>query len=249
MLTLHFLTEFPQELNQFLIKGIFKRAFEEKKFNVKFHLIRDFAIGKHKKIDDYPYSKKKGMLIRADVLSNALNSIPDITNKIIICGTPQGKKFTQHSSETLLAQEKDIVFVSGYYEGIDARLFKLFPIQCISVGDYILNSGDSASIVMAETMIRQIPGVLGNIDCVSDDTFSTPFLEPSQYTHPQDVYGQTVPDMLRSGNHNAIDAFKVKESIEKTLFNRIDLVSNHLFDSKQKKHMTDIINTMVVKHK
>jgi len=245
LITFHFITEFDLQLKNYLIKGIFKRAHDQGAFSIKTHLLRQFAVGKHAKIDDYPFSQKKGMLLRLDVLKKALDSIADIESKLIIYCCPQGKLFSQEASKTLLLPQQDIVFISGYYKGVDSRLFDLYPIKRMSIGNYILNSGDSAAIVMAETLIRQLPGVLGTHDCINDDTFSSPFLEPSMYTHPVELSGQIVPDVLRSGNHNVIKAFKFKDSIQKTLYNRLDLCKHHLFKDNEKDIVTEILNKTV----
>ena len=223
MLTFHFVTEFPEQLTQYLIKGIFERALKKGAFAINTVTLRDFAKGKHKKIDDYPFSDKKGMLLRADVIDNALQSIPNVLDKQLVVACPQGKSFSQSLSRQWVDNKKDMVFISGYYAGIDERLYKQYSIQRVSIGNYILNSGDTAAIAMAETMIRQLPSVLGNSDCAKEDTYSTPFLQAPKYTKPLRFYNSVVPDILRSGNHDAVKMYNLKESLEKTLFNRIEL--------------------------
>ena len=246
MSSFHFITLFKDELVTFLSKGIFKRGLEKGLFNIYTHNLRDFAFGKHHKVDDYPFSKKKGMLLRADVVYNAITSIEDYQNMAIIYTCPKGPVYTQNKCKKLFSLKKDVIFVSGYYEGIDERIFDLLPIQRVSIGDYILNSGDSAAVVIAETLIRSIPGVLGNSECINDDSHFLPFLEAPQYTQPVNCNGYSVPDIYRSGNHTKISRYKLKQSLQYTLFQRPDMLGMTDINQNEKEILTEIIKEMAV---
>ena len=186
MITFHFITEFSSEINQYIAKGIFKRAINEGTFNLNFISLRDHSFGKHNKIDGYPFSHKKGMLIRADVIYSAITSIPNYESMKIIYPSPKGNVLTQSKTKKMALDCKDrnIIFLSGYYQGIDERILNILPIESVSIGDYVLNSGDTASIVIAETIIRQLPGVLGNADCIEMDTHVKPWFQAPCYTQP-----------------------------------------------------------------
>ena len=248
MLSLHFLTCFKQELEGFIAKGIFKQALEKGLFRITFHDLRDFGFGKHNKIDDYPFSNKKGMILRADVVYNAVTSIEDYENMRIIYTCPKGVVLNQTLSTELYQCQKEIIIISGYYEGIDERIFELLPIEQISIGDYIINNGDSAAVVIAETLIRQQPGVLGNEACIADESHFTGLLGESHFTQPVTVNNIEAPAILRSGNHKAIQKYKEKTALKNTLVNRLDLLAKSKITSNQKQLITEILNEMVVKH-
>lgn len=244
--TFHFISLFESELTQFLIKGIFKRGLEKGLFKIYTHNLRNYAVDKHQKVDDYPFSEKKGMLLRADVVYQAITSIEDYQNMAIIYTCPKGPVYTQKMCKKLYNDYKDIIFISGYYEGIDERIFDLLPIQRISIGDYILNSGDSAAAVIAETLIRSIPGVLGNAQCIHDDSHCLPYLEAPQYTQPVQFNNKKVPEIYRSGNHKEISRHKLKQSLSKTLFHRPDILGISEINKNNKEILTEIIKEMAV---
>lgn len=246
MLEFHFITLFENELNRFLIKGIFKRGLGKDLFKVHTHDLRKFAVDKHQKIDDYPFSQKKGMLLRSDVVYNAITSIEDYQNMAIIYTCPKGPVYTQKTCKELYNNHKSIIFVSGYYEGIDERIFELLPIQRVSIGDFILNSGDSAAVVIAETLIRSIPGVLGNSECINDDSHFLPYLEAPQYTQPVNFKNKNVPEIYRSGNHKEISRYKLKQSLKNTLFQRPDILGISEINKNNKEILTEIIKEMAV---
>ncbi len=249
MLSLHFITCFKQELEAFINKGIIKQALSKGLFDMKTYDLRDFGVGPHKKIDDYPFSNKKGMLLRADVIYNAVTSIADYQNMRIIYTCPKGLVFNQNVSRQLYQCKKEIILISGYYEGIDQRIFDLLPIEQVSIGDYIVNNGDCAAAVIAETLIRQEPGVLGNKACIDDESHYTGLLEANQYTQPVTFNDVSVPEVLRSGNHPVIDSYKEKIALKNTLINRMDLIGKKIITNQQQKLITEILNEMVVKKK
>ena len=247
MLSLHFITCFKQELEAFIAKGIIKQALDKGLFTMKMYDLRDYGVGKHKKIDDYPFSNKKGMLLRADVVYDAVTSIEDYQNMRIIYTCPKGLVFNQAISRQLYQSQKEIILISGYYEGIDQRIFDLLPIEPVSIGDYIVNNGDCAVAVIAETLIRQEAGVLGNKECIDDESHYTGLLESNQYTQPVTIKDVSVPELLRSGNHKAVSIYKEKIALQNTLINRLDLIGNKEITSQQKNLITEILKEMAVK--
>ena len=247
MLSLHFITCFKQELDVFIAKGIFKKALDKGLFKMKTYDLRCFGVGKHKKIDDYPFSNKKGMILRADVIYNAVTSIEDYQNMRIIYTCPKGLVLNQTLSKQLYQCQKEIILISGYYEGVDQRIFDVLPIETISIGDYIVNNGDCAAAVIAETLIRQQPGVLGNEACIEDDSHYTGMLEADQFTQPVIFKNHAVPECLRSGNHKVVNQLKEKSAFKNTVINRLDLLGKKHVTSDQKTLITEILKEMVVK--
>ena len=198
-------------------------------------------------MDDYPFSGKKGMLIKPDTIYNAVTSIADYQNMRIIYTCPKGQVFTQDKANSYFESKESLIIIPGYYEGIDDRIFELLPIERVSIGDYILNSGESAAFVIAETILRQVPGVLGNNECIEDDSIFSNLLEAPQYTQPAMFMNIPVPDILRSGHHKNIKEWKKHHSLKQTLFMRPDLLARKKFDSDEVNKMTTILNEMVVK--
>ncbi|MDC0036654.1 tRNA (guanosine(37)-N1)-methyltransferase TrmD [bacterium] len=244
MLTLHALTLFPDELSQFLCKGIIKRSHEKELLKFCAHDLRNFGKGKHRKVDDYPFSDHKSMLLRADVIYDAITSINGYEKMTIMYVCPRGKQFNQAYSQKLFESNNDIILISGYYEGVDERLFDMLPIQRISIGDYIVNSGDCAVAVIAESIIRQVPGVLGNKDCIYEDSYCKGLLEGPKYTQPVTLTNDEVPSVLREGNHQAIARYTQKMALYTTLVNRPDLLGSYSCNKQQQDLITTLLNEM-----
>jgi len=243
----HCISLFGTELFGFLNKGLVKKALQNKLFSITIHDLREFGIGTHKKVDDYPFSSKEGMLLRADVVYKAVTSIEDYDKKRIIYTCPKGKMLNQTLSRQIYQSNQDIIFISGYYEGIDERIFDVLPIERLSIGDYIVNNGDSAVAVILETIIRQIPGVLGNQKCIDNESHVNTLLESPQYTKPVQFKNKSVPDILRSGHHGKIKSYKEKKALKETLLKRPDLLNHYPFSKKEKTMLTEILKEMVVK--
>ena len=247
MFSIHIITLFPEQVEQYCLKGIFKRAFDQGLFSLTVVDLRNFGVGKHNKIDYYPFSGKKGMIIRADALYAAVSSIEEYQNKRIIYTCPKGPVLDQSLSTTIASDQQSLILIPGYYEGVDERIFDLLPIERVSIGNYILNSGDSAAIVIAETIIRQLPGVLGNAACIEDDSLFDQELEAPQYTQPLALNGLSVPDILRSGDHGKVALWKKKRALWSTLVMRPDILCQKKVSDDEKIALTEIIKEMVVK--
>lgn len=190
--------------------GIMSRALTDGILEVHTHDIRNFGIGKHQQIDDYPFGGGAGMLMRVDVLSEALKSIPRSQKSLVVLPTPRGHQFTQKTAEKLSHYDQ-IIFVCGRYEGIDQRFIDSHVDIELSMGPYVISGGELAAHTFLEAIARNIPGVLGNQESLSEETHSTQ-IEYSQYTRPAEFEGLKVPEALTNGNHKEIEKWKKENS-------------------------------------
>ncbi len=183
--------------------------------------IRDFAHDKHKTCDDNPYGGGAGMLMKTEPLHLALQSVK-AENKRVVYVTPSGTPFTQKKAQEL-SREKDLVFVCGRYEGIDQRIIDTWVDDEISIGDYVLSSGEVAAVVIIDAVYRLINGVISQ-ESLTEESFADGLLEYPQYTRPEDFLGQKVPEVLLSGHHENIRKWRLQKRIERTLAVRPDLI-------------------------
>lgn len=231
------LTIFPEAFEKSIDFSILKRAAE--KGIVKFNVIniRDFAEGKHKNTDDTPYGGEGGMIMKPEPIVSALESIRDEKTHVIVTSA-SGRKLCQEKLEELSKREK-LAIICGRYEGIDERVMG-YADEEISIGDYVLSGGEFAALVIAEGVIRLIPGVLGNGESAINDSFAAGILDFPQYTRPRDFRGKEVPEELLSGNHELIKKWRRKKALEKTLKNRPDLLEKIKLSDEDEKMMNEI---------
>lgn len=204
------LTLFPEVYPVNLSSSIIGRA--QKKNLVRFNIVnmRDFATDRHKSVDDRPYGGGAGMIIRVDIVDKAINSVLTDDARIILLD-PKGKRYNQKKAEKLKAYPH-LILICGHYEGFDARVDKLVH-EKISVGDYILSGGETASLVIIDSITRLLPGALGNNASVKDESFSRDFRkEYPQYTRPEMYRGWKVPEVLLNGNHQNINNWRKENS-------------------------------------
>jgi len=238
---IYILTLFPEECLNYFVKGIFKRAYNSKIIDLNFINLRDFADNKYGRVDDYPYGQKRGLVIRSEVIYNAVKSIKNFDKYKILYTCPKGKNFNQKSAYNL-SKAKGLILILGYFEGIDERVFELLKIEKVSIGDFVLSSGELPALIIAESIIRLIPGVVGKAACVQNDSFVSGLLEHPQYTTPRNFLGHEIPGVLISGNHQAIDKWKIENSLKETLFNKPDLLKYyHQPDQKYKKVLETLL--------
>ena len=202
-------------------EGLYGKALEKKIWNLQKVNIRDYAEDKHKTVDDTPYGGGSGMLIKPDVISNALDKNTKKGEKIIFL-TPRGKVFN-HECAKKFSQEKIINIICGHFEGIDQRVIDSRNIEEISIGDFVLSGGETASYVFLDAILRLIPGVIGNENSVAEESFENGLLEYPQYTKPQIWEKKSVPDVLLSGDHAKIKDWRLLQSEAITRDRRPDL--------------------------
>ena len=221
MLQTQIFTLYPELFPGPLSKGIYGKALEKKLWSLKVINIRDSATGKNKTVDDTPYGGGTGMLLKADILAKSLDQNIKKDEKIFYL-SPKGKKFDQKFAQDL-SKEKSISFICGHFEGVDERVLTTRNIEEISIGDYILSGGESAVIVVLDSVLRLLPGVLGNDKSSTDETFENGLLEYPQYTKPQIWEEKSVPEVLLSGDHNKIKDWRLSQSEAITRDRRPDL--------------------------
>ena len=202
-------------------EGLYGKALEKKIWNLQKVNIRDYAEDKHKTVDDTPYGGGSGMLIKPDVIGNALDKNTKKGEKIIFL-TPRGKVFN-HECAKKFSQEKIINIICGHFEGIDQRVIDSRNIEEISIGDFILSGGETASYVFLDAILRLIPGVIGNENSVVEESFENGLLEYPQYTKPQIWEKKSVPNVLLSGDHAKIKDWRLLQSEAITRDRRPDL--------------------------
>ena len=208
---------YPGPLN----KGLYGKALEKKIWNLEVINIRDSADDKHKTVDDTPYGGGSGMLLKADVLAKSLDENRNENERILYL-SPKGKKFDQNLAKEL-ANEKSLSIICGHFEGVDERILSTRNIEEVSIGDYVLSGGESAAYVLIDSILRLLPGVLGNENSKLDETFENGLLEYPQYTKPQIWEEKAVPDVLLSGDHNKIKHWRLSQSEAITRDRRPDL--------------------------
>lgn len=240
---LYFLTLFPDQLKPFFCKGIIQRGIDSGLIQAHFINIRDFAINKYGQVDDIPYGGRRGMLLRVDVLDAALRCIPDYQRGIIYYTCPKGRHLSQNMANEVASEIEDrpLIILSGYYEGVDDRIFDLFPIQRFSLGDVILSSGDAAAVALAESVTRLIPGVIGDPNCITEDSYVSGYLEHPQYSAPRVFKNIHVPDILLSGHHQKIASWKRKQSLGNTLRYKPELLINATVSSEDRRLLTEFL--------
>tara|TARA_Y100000816_G_C25890135_1_gene464402 strand:- start:36 stop:728 length:693 start_codon:yes stop_codon:yes gene_type:complete len=220
---LRIFTLFPEKFPGPLNFGIYKKAFDKNLWKLEIVNIRDYASDKNKTVDDTPYGGGSGMVIRPDVISKALDkNINYKNNERIIFLSPRGKKFDQSLAKKL-SKESTINLLCGHFEGIDQRVLETRGIEEISIGDFVLSNGETASFVIADTIIRLLPGVIGNVQSSLEESFENGLLEYPQYTKPQNWENKSPPDVLLSGDHAKIKDWRLSKSEDITRRQRPDL--------------------------
>lgn len=226
------LTLFPELFEQYLSQTILKRAAEKDIINFNIVNIRDYARNKHSQMDDIPFGGGAGMVLKPEAYWNFFYENYEFYNNenlkkpYVIFLSPQGKQLT-HNKVTELSEKDEIVLISGRYEGLDQRVIDKFVDEEISIGDYVLSSGDLPSLVIMDSVIRIKEGIIKK-ESFETDSFYNGLLGFPQYTRPVEIDGYTVPEVLRSGNHAKIDEYRQFHSIEKTINNRMDLFEKKL---------------------
>ena len=221
----HILTLFPEMVMDGLNTSIIGRAVSNGLLSIEAVNIRDYAFNKHQSVDDYPYGGGAGMLMQAEPVYQAYQSIAGRLEKQprVVYLSPQGKTFTQKMAEEL-AQESELVLLCGHYEGIDERVLEEIVTDYVSIGDYVLTGGELPAIVMVDAISRLVPGVLHNDVSAEFESFQDNLLEYPQYSRPEEWHGKKVPEVLLSGHHANIEKWRREQAVLRTRERRPDLL-------------------------
>ena len=230
----HVLTLFPEMIEQGMHTSIIGRAIANGYLSINAINIRDFAFNKHQKVDDYPYGGGAGMLMQAEPVYLAYESVQEKLGyrPRVVYLTPQGSVFHQQMAREM-AQEKDLVFLCGHYEGIDERVLDEIVTDYVSIGDYVLTGGELPAMVMMDSVSRMVPGVLSNQESGETESFAGNLLEYPQYSRPEEWHGQKVPSVLMSGHHANIEAWRREQSVLRTAKRRPDLLKKADLTNKE----------------
>ena len=230
----HVLTLFPEMIEQGMHTSIIGRAIAGGYLSIDAINIRDYAFNKHQKVDDYPYGGGAGMLMQAEPVYLAYESVQKKLGyrPRVVYLTPQGEVFHQTMAKEL-AQEKELVFLCGHYEGIDERVLDEIVTDYVSIGDYVLTGGELPAMVMMDSISRMVPGVLSNQESGETESFAGNLLEYPQYSRPEEWHGQKVPPVLLSGHHANIEAWRREQSVLRTAKRRPDLLKKADLTNKE----------------
>lgn len=236
-------TIFPEMFEGFISTSIIKKAVLKGLAEIDTVDIRAFTLDKHRRVDDYPFGGGQGLVMMAQPVIDALNSVKTPQSKVIYL-TPVGEVFSQPKAKEFVMLEH-IILLCGHYEGIDERIMDSVD-MCLSIGDFVLTGGEVAAMVVTDAVVRLIDGVITEASH-QQESFEGDLLEYPQYTRPADYAGKTVPEVLLSGNHEVIRKWRLKESIRKTLQYRPDLLKKRNFSKEEKKMLLEIESEKVEK--
>ncbi len=240
------ITLFPDMVLPILDQSMLKRAQEKGLLKVNVHNLRDHTQDRHRVADDTPYGGGAGMVIKAEAVLCAIDALREefgaSENAMrILIPSPQGRPFTQQIAEELQRDPRRIVFICGHYEGFDERVRVGLNAEEVSIGDYVVTNGELPALVMLDAAVRLIPGVLGDPDSAQQDSFVDALLDCPHYTRPPDVRGMTVPDVLLSGNHEAIRRWRRKEALRSTYVKRPELLQDRLLSQEDRRLLDEIL--------
>jgi tRNA (guanine37-N1)-methyltransferase len=230
------LTLFPEMFEGVFQSSILKKAHDRQAFHYRTVNFREYTENKHQKVDDYPYGGGAGMVLAPQPLFDAVDDLSkkhDSKPRIVLM-CPQGERYNQKKAEEL-AKEDHLIFICGHYEGYDERIRTNLATDEISIGDYVLTGGELGAMVVIDSVVRLLPGALGNVESAQLDSFSTGLLEHPHYTRPREFRGLTVPDVILSGNHQKIEEWRRIESLRRTFERRPDLLEGYPLTDEEKK--------------
>lgn len=216
-------TLFPDQLTPFLMRGLLGKAWGSA-VSLQVLDLRSFGYTRHGHVDDAPYGGRRGMILRADVIAAAIESIPGYGSYAIYHPSATGPLLTQSMVATAAQHPRGVIMLPGYYEGIDARVLTAYGIHTYSIGDLVLMTGEAPVVAFIEAMVRLIPGVIHDPMCIEDDSFPMGLLEHPQYTKPRVFKNHEVPGILTEGNHSKIADWKRGQSLGLTICKRPDLM-------------------------
>ncbi|MGA2587890.1 MAG: tRNA (guanosine(37)-N1)-methyltransferase TrmD [Candidatus Aminicenantales bacterium] len=219
------ITIFPEMFEGFLSGGIIKRAIQKSLIEINVHNLRDFTTDRHRQVDDRPFGGEEGMVFKPEPIFAAVESIrPAMEQAPVYLLSPQGRRFDGRLAEEI-ARRPQVILICGRYEGVDERVAEHLATDEISIGDYVLTGGELAAMVVVDAAARFVPRVVGKEESVRHDSFFEDRLDFPQYTRPRDFRGMKVPQVLFSGDHKKIEAWRRTKALEKTLRRRPDLLA------------------------
>ena len=219
-------TLFPGMVTPVIQESMLKRAQENGLVMIRVHHLRDYTWDKHRVADDSPYGGGAGMVLKPEPIFAAIDAIQAEGDELrILLASPQGRVFDHRWAEELSRECRRLVLLCGHYEGIDERVKIGLPVEEFSIGDYVLTGGELAALVVLDSVVRLVPGVLGDPDSAKEESFSEDLLEYPHYTRPAVFRGMTVPEVLLSGNHAQIARWRRQQSLRLTLKRRPDLLA------------------------
>ncbi len=235
------LTLFPDSVRAVLSESILGRAAAKGILDIRCHQIRDYTENRQKQVDDYPYGGGMGMVMFAQPIADCFRAVcEDIGHRPhLIYLSPQGKTLTQQRAKEL-AELPELCLLCGHYEGVDERVLEALVDEQISIGDYVLTGGELPALVLTDCVARFIPGVLGSAESPEEESFSDGLLEYPQYTRPRELNGMEVPEVLISGDHAKIKAWRRQESLRATKKFRPDLLEKAQLTDKEKRMLEDM---------
>lgn len=228
------LSLFPEVIRDGSSYSLIQKAQEKGCIEINAIQIRDFSKDKHRSVDDVVFGGGAGMLLKVDVLTEAWRSVTKVSSSTktrTILLSPQGSLLTQQKAKSLANDYDELILVCGHYEGVDERFIETCVDEELSIGDYVLTGGEIAALVVADAVVRLIPGVVGNEDSIRTDSLEGGLLKAPQYTRPREYEGKEVPEVLLNGNHAKIQAWQNEESLKRTEKKRPDLYAQYLRDT------------------
>ena len=226
------LTIFPEFFEAVFDFGIIRRAKLAEIVEINVHDLRDYAVDKHKMVDDRPFGGGDGMVLKPEPIFAAIENLIGTSDRKaysegtrVVLLSPQGKPFKQATAQSLADDAKHIVLICGRYEGVDERVNETLVTDEISIGDYVLSGGEPAAVVVVDSIVRLLPNALGSDTSAENDSFSDGLLDCPHYTRPAEFRGMTVPEVLLNGNHAEIEKWRQSKALEKTRSNRKDLLT------------------------
>ena len=248
MLRCDIITLFPDMVQPVLGQSMLKRAQEKSLLEVRVHNLRDYTEGRHLVADDTPYGGGAGMVMKAEPVFLAVEALRRQYEESrtgeslrLLLPSPQGRLFTQRLAEEFRDERRRLVFVCGHYEGIDERVRIGLEPEEISIGDYVLTGGELPALVMIDAAVRLIPGVLGDPESAERESFAESLLDYPHYTRPAELRGLPVPEVLLSGNHEAIRLWRRKEALRSTYRKRPDLLRDRSLSDEDQRLLDEIV--------
>ncbi len=226
----HVVTAFPSMFENVFGESILKRAQDKGLAKIEVHDLRDFTFDKHKTVDDYPFGGGSGMILKPEPIFLCVENIlenDELRNPRIILTSPAGRVFDQAYANEMAADDRDMIIICGHYKGVDERVREHLVTEEISIGDFILTGGEIPAMAIVDAVVRLLPGVLGDFDSAASDSFQTGTLDHPHYTRPRDFRGMKVPDVLLSGNHAKIEAWRREMALKLTRERRRDLLEKN----------------------